>query len=303
MTPRPIKLPEFEAALERISECHEDSGSDSSPISMRLFGVSGVGKSYAMKTYAAQHPPVEEPERTRIPVVYFSVPSAPTSKSVYIAFLSGMRQHLGSDTMVTLQRKAGILATNCGVEQLLVDEVHHLIDRGAAHSYAAAADALKELIDLLGVPVVFAGAPRTQILFGHNSQLRTRVMTTHVMKPFHPDRDLSTLRGFIFALTSSLNQDSREWLANEANAKRIFYATDGLHRCIALFLKLVCRWTNRGNELCDSLMANLFRSHVWQPPTSELNPFHPRFAMRRLNRRGEPFEPTYLDGDNHPDLI
>jgi hypothetical protein len=124
-------------------------------------------------------------------------------------------------------------------------------------------------------------------------------MTVHRLKPFHPDQDLPTLRGFIYALTANLREEDQAWLSNEDNAVRIFFATDGLHRGIATFLKLVCRWARKGNALDDSLLAGIFGSRIWKAPAIGLDPFHPKFVMRRLNRRGEPFEPTYLDGDNH----
>lgn len=298
-----VQLPGCLLAWDRLKECHNDSGVDGNPLSMRLLGVSGVGKSFLLQTYRDAHPRRHGDEVTTVPLLYLSIPSAPNKKSIYRAFLEGLGTHSGALTTDRMQWQVRQLCRECAVEMVLIDEVHHFIDRGAAHSYASAADALKEMIDLLRLPVVFAGAPRSSILFDHNSQLRSRVMSSHYLKPFDIETQLDALMGFIYALASELPEEQREWLASAEVASRIFYATDGVHRIVATLLKLSAKLSERSGHIDYSSVAELYRTRFWSPPEPKLNPFHADFPLRRLNKPSEPFQPTYLDGDNHAEEI
>lgn len=296
-----IELPDFREAWQWLAESHADSGKDLNPLHMRLLGVSGVGKTFLLKEYRATHAPIHRSEMTEVPILYLSIPSPPTTKSIYAAFLKGLGVDAWNGTTLQYQRQVQILCRRCEVKLIFIDEIHHFIDRGKASSYAAAADALKEMLDLLGIAAIFSGAPRSRILFDHNSQLRSRVFLTHRLWPFDLESRLQDLRGFIYALTDQLTEVDREWLACPEVAERIFYATDGIHRNVTLLCKLVASGARNVPGLNYSKMSEIFR-RVWSPHDDKLNPFHKNFPMRRLNQVGEPYSPTYLDGDNHADV-
>lgn len=293
-----VELPDFQAAWQRLEECHKDAGSDNNPLNMRLLGVSGVGKTFLLQEYRNAFPMVAGEEVTRVPVLYLSIPSAPNRKSIYAAFLRGLGVDPGRGNTEQYQRRVMRLCEASMVEFVFVDEIHHFIDRGKAHSYATAADALKEMLDLIGRPFVLAGAPRARILFDHNSQLRSRVMGTFRLLPFDLE-SLGSLMGYLYAITEALPQEQREWIATPEVATRIFFATDGVHRNIATWIKLVTNHAKAAGHIDYAQFADLFRTRIWSPDRKSFNPFEKDFEMRRLNRDGEPFQPTYLDGDNH----
>lgn len=293
-----VELPDFQAAWQRLSECHQDAGVDNNPLNMRLLGVSGVGKTFLLQEYRNAFPVVVEEEVTRVPVLYLSIPSAPNRKGIYAAFLRGLGVDPGRGNTEQYQRRVMRLCEAARVEFVFVDEIHHFIDRGKAHSYATAADALKEMLDLIGRPFILAGAPRSRILFDHNSQLRSRVMTTLRLAPFDL-ASLPSLMGYVYALTEALPQDQREWMTSPEVATRTFFATDGVHRNVATWVKLVTNRVLADGFVDFSQLAALFRTRIWSPENRSSNPFDQDFEMRRLNREGEPFQPTYLDGDNH----
>lgn len=295
-----IELPDFQEAWKWLAESHADSGKDQNPLHMRLLGVSGVGKTFLLKEYRASHPPIHMDEVTEVPILYLSIPSPPTTKNIYAAFLTGLGANVWNGTSASYLRQVQVLCRNCGVKLIFIDEIHHFIDRGKASSYAAAADSLKEMLDLVGLPAIFSGAPRSRILFDHNSQLRSRVFLTHRLWPFDLESRFQDLRGFIYALTDQLPEEDREWLASPGVAERIFYATDGIHRNVTLLCKLIASGARRTSSLNYSKMGEFF-SRIWSPHDDKLNPFHKSFPMRRLNLNGEPHSPTYLDGDNHAD--
>lgn len=293
-----VELPDFRNAWDRLKECHGDAGSDNNPLNMRLLGVSGVGKTFLLQEYRNAFPVVFEEEVTKVPVLYMTVPSAPTRKSIYGAFLRGLGVEPGVGTTESYQRRVVRLCEESAVELVFVDEIHHFIDRGKAHSFATAADALKELLDLISQPFVLSGAPRSRILFDHNSQLRSRVMASLRLVPFDLEH-LSSLMGYLYALTDALPRDQREWIASPDVTTRIFFATDGVHRNVSTWAKLMINQALVTGYIDYELLANLFRIKVWSPPRAWDNPFDQHFPMRRLSKDGEPFQPTYLDGDNH----
>lgn len=293
-----VDLPAFRSAWDRLTECHKDAGVDNNPLNMRLLGVSGVGKTFLLKEYREAFPPVVDEELTTVPVLYISIPSAPTRKSIYAAFLRGLGVDPGSGTTESYQRRVLTLCQECAVEIVFVDEIHHFIDRGKAHSYAAAADALKELLDLISRPFILSGAPRSLILFDHNSQLRSRVMVTLRLRPFDLT-DLSALMGYLYALTDALPIAQRQWIVTPEVSTRIFYATDGIHRNIATWVKLMVNRARAQAHMDYAQLADIFRTYIWTPTSASHNPFDKNFVMRRLSQYGEPFQPTYLDGDNH----
>ncbi|MDT4850397.1 Bacterial TniB protein [compost metagenome] len=190
------------------------------------------------------------------------------------------------------------LVKSCEVELLIGDEIQHFLDRGKAHTYAAATDSLKELMDELQRPVVLMGAPRAETLFLHNGQFRSRIMASHRMRPFHLD-DLGEFRGFVHALAANLPEEGRAWLSSQETSTRIFYATDGIHRTVSEFVLDVTDHASSGSPMNYATLSNVFRENVWNEPGPKLNPFQHDFAMRRLNQIGEPYQPTVLDGDNH----
>lgn len=294
-----IETASFQEAMIRLSDCHADSGQDDNPQSMKLLGVAGVGKSFVFREYCLRHPSVVGDEITHVPVVRVSIPSAPSKKDIFAAFVRGIGAHVGSGTAAKFRYRVETLYVNSGVEFICVDEIQHLVDRGQAQTYAAAADALKEMLDLLKLPVAYGGAPRAEILFSHNGQLRSRVPETLRLHPFNPLAQLSELRSFLFELAHELNDENRQWLASAPVAMRMFYATDGVHRTIALMVKRIARLEKTEKSLDFPTLERMFKRNYWPQVTPELNPFHRTFRMRRLNGAGEPFQPTYLDGDNH----
>lgn len=285
--------------MERLADCHTDSGYDENPQSLRVLGVSGVGKSFIFEEYRLRHPPVVEDEVTRTPVVHVKIPSSPTKKDIFAAFLVGVGAHIGIGTAAKYKERVEVLYRATGVEFICVDEVQHLIDRGSAQTFALAADALKEMLDLLMIPVAYGGAPRAEILFAHNSQFRSRVPETLKLYPFNLESQFAQFRGFLYELAHGMSEENRTWVASKEAATRLFYATDGIHRTAAFMVKRMTRLSAGGRLLDFQTLEKMFERHYWSRVPSELNPFHKSFAMRRLNGVGEIHQPTYLDGDNH----
>lgn len=300
-----IEIPDFQRAWARLKECHESGKSDSGPMNLRLLGQSGLGKTFLLKEYRNTFPAIRNSGGTHVPVALLTIPSAPTVKGIYIAFLESLGIHGAMGTVEALRYRARILCKSCGVELFLVDELNHLTDRGQIRTREAVGDALKEMLDALSIPTVFSGASRSHIIFDTNMQLRSRVMASLTLRAFNLEERFEDLRGFIFAL-SNADQDERtaNWLSSSEIASRIFFATDGIHRGVARFIFQVGE-ALRGAHISPNLalLARIFSEYIWERAPHKLNPFSDIFPMRRLCEPGEPYAPTALDGDNHTEGV
>ena len=299
--PTRIEIPDFQRAWARIKECHDSGKSGSGPMHIRLLGQSGLGKTFLLKEYRDAFPAVRSPKGTHVPVALLTIPSAPTVKGIYIAFLESLGLHGAIGTVEALRHQSKVLCSACRVELFLVDELNHLTDRGQIRTREAVADALKEMLETLNIPTVFSGASRSHIIFDTNMQLRSRVMASLTLRAFNLEARFEDLRGFIFAL-SEVDQDleTANWLSSPEVASRIFFATDGIHRGIARFVIQVGAAISNGPSSQNfAFLARIFKDYFWEGVPPALNPFGDAFPMRRLCEPGEPYSPTALDGDNH----
>jgi hypothetical protein len=287
--------------IEQLDRCRESFGSKLVQ-NLRLEGVSGVGKTSAMKAYAARHPPVKELGRTRIPIVFATIPARPTPKSVTSSILSAMGA-MSPDYGTTDHQSDRVadLFHRCGVELLMLDEVHHYLDRGSIKTYGAAADEVKILIDKTRVPTVLAGAPRMRTIFVANNQLRSRFQRKMRVRPFHLDDEagLEALCSFIYSLRSVFDQTLSELMSDNEFCLRTFYASDGITRSIVNLLREIEVMVQGGKPADLATASDAFENAIWPGVEDFNNPYSPEFELRRLDKPGEPYEPSPLDGSNH----
>jgi type II secretory pathway predicted ATPase ExeA len=297
---RIVSHPDYKAAFTRISTIHKDYPHCGRPENLRLYGPSGAGKTTLLKYYHSLFPPIIEEDRTRLRVLYVVVPSMPTAKQVVSELLRALglsqipKGNLASQIDQFLK-----LAKEAGVELLLVDEVQHFIDRGTLKTQTAVADILKVVIEQLNISVVFAGAPRMEMLFSINMQLRRRFYSSITLRPFDIEASFDWLRGFTLELAKDFPELDREWLSSSDTSRRIFFATDGMPGNIADLLRTTERLQKNDVRLGLPTMSIAFRSTFFPEATNSSDPFSQFFRFERLTRPGEPFAPSLLDGDNH----
>lgn len=297
-----VEIPSYLQAIERIKACHETFRSDTGPMNMRLLGQSGMGKTFFLQAYRKLHPPRDGELGRQVPVALVTIPSAPTVKSFYQAILESLGVHGARGTTDALRYRAKFLSEKCGVELFLIDELNHLTDRGSLPTRLTVSDALKELLDTLNRPAVFAGAPRSHVIFDTNMQLRSRVMATLSLRPFNIDARLAELTGFLHGLAGHhINEQAAIQLTrSDEIVARIFFATDGVPRQIVRFVERVANEVKRDKRIIDAaLLGRIFQEHFWEQAPADLNPFCQNFPMRRLCEPKEPYAPSILDGDNH----
>lgn len=303
-----VQHDEYNLVTSMITDCHQSYLDGDTPRNLRVEGVSGVGKSTVLKEYAARHGRYDTDEGTIVPVLYVALPSRPSEMAIYTSMLHALGDPFAYRGRTPERRLRLVkLINGCKVETLLIDEIHHLLDRGKLKTHTANADALKMLIEDLERPVVLAGAPRCFELFRINTQLRGRFKTVKHISPFSvaTEENAAKLKKLARTLVKEAGFNNANFFDDDENLHRLFYATDGILRNLAELLGNAYRISERqrSTELAMPYLHDAFQLWVGgagnKNESINPNPFKKIFSPRRLILPNELYEPSALDGDNH----
>ena len=263
---------------------------------MLVSGEAGTGKTSLCKWLSEEHPLRELPERNLVELLIAPVPPSATVSSITDAMLKALGDpYPGRGTNAAIARRVVTLCRGCGVEMLLFDEAQHLHDRGGSITHYMVADWVKSLIDELGVPTVLLGLPRVENLLQTNDQLRRRFSTRRCLAL--GQSDTLSIEDECLELFNSLASPiklpvSTHPYSPQEMGSRLYYGSDGR---VAHIKKLLFAALRQALELdIDKIDAQMlqtaFVEEIWWEGVGKLNPFHPEFEFRRLDRGGEPFQ-------------
>jgi energy-coupling factor transporter ATP-binding protein EcfA2 len=261
-----------------------------------VLGESGTGKTTLCNWLASQSPKIQRPDGDHIPILRVEVPPAATVKGIADAFLVALGDPLPTHGTITSKTaRIVILCKNCGVELMLIDECQHLQDRGDTRTQYLVGDWFKHLIDKIAVPTVMLGLPRLQNLLQTNEQLRRRFSRTKRLRL--GESDTTSVEDECLMLFYSLGQELRMPLRAEPfdpqeMGQRLFYACGARVAYIKKIMFGAYRQAlEQDIDVIDApLLQQAFIDEVWPQGIGKLNPFHPDFEFRWLDRGGEPFE-------------
>src|SRR5690606_18833790 len=123
--------------------------------SLLLTGESGSGKSELAKYYVKNNPPVEQSERTFIPVLHFELKSVDSPEEFLKALLVALgdpQQGMGAKNKTDLYKRLVLLLGVTGVELLILDEIQVIIEKRSAKVITGIADLFKDLIKDAAIP-------------------------------------------------------------------------------------------------------------------------------------------------------
>jgi hypothetical protein len=144
-------------------------------------GVRGEGPSRGGKTCVTRalirgRMPWRDDKGLHIPLGYLRVPSIPSVAVVGQDLLRALgdptwRQHRSPSERLS---RIGEVVAMVGLEALLVDDLHHLVDSRGTRVQHVVADMFIDIGSETGVPLVFLGLKRMAAVFDVNEQLRGR---------------------------------------------------------------------------------------------------------------------------------
>ncbi|MEJ2795120.1 TniB family NTP-binding protein [Iodobacter sp. LRB] len=291
---RPILHRRFRSGIFQIADLHQRQLHRTQGSGMSLCGISGVGKSTIIRSYETQFPRVFEQHRTRIPVLFVAVPSAPTVRSLAGAILEAMgdqKSHRGSGPEKTTRIRQ--FFKRCGVELLLLDEFQHIFYAPTATAFRDLTDWLKNLLEETGVGIVACGLRASEFVIDSNEQLARRFSQRVRIEPFsfEDEADFKEFRGILRELEAGLPIPPATPLHESNLARRFWIGSYGLLDYVIKILEGAISVANLANvgTLDLDVYAAGFRNRVWRDVPDRLNPFHVESPLRPLDRPGELF--------------
>ena len=289
-----IEHPKFTLTIREIARLHERGKEMGVADGMLLVAQSGTGKSTALKYYEERFPRTETKGGTQIPVLRVGTPESPTVKTLAEAVLVAMGDPASAKGTASAKTNRIIhFFAECGVELLFIDEFQHFYDGQRAAESKRVSDWLKNLINMVGIPVILAGLPRSIAVVNANPQLRRRFGAPHYMPPFGFDSQDERLefRGVLNGIQSRLPVPCTD--LSEANmAQRFYFASHGL---LDYVVKIIDDAVSRacigsGEQLTQKSFEASFKRTIWLDAPDHLNPFSKEATLRLLNRTLEPFD-------------
>lgn len=282
-----IRHPGITALLTEFRECHlegvlsrEVSGE---PDCMFIEGDSNVGKTAVWEFYERAFTRELTPEKTIVRVLPVVLPYPAKPKSVATELLKKLGDPFAErGTTSILGSRVSDYIGKCETELIILDELHHFIERGTNKILHDASEWLKRLIKVTKVPVIALGTPRAREVLDYDDQLKRLFPIRKVLTPFSWDYaqpDNMEFRRFLNAIDLWLPLANTSRLSSPEMALRIHYATDG-------FVGWVTKYLIRGAarlafiEGAESIsldhLGRSFEAKIKSIKPFKRNPFHPR---------------------------
>jgi hypothetical protein len=290
----PILHRRFRNGMFQIADLHQRQLVRAQGSGVSLCGLSGVGKSTIIRAYEALYPRVFEQNRTRIPVLFVAVPSAPTVRSLAGAILEAIgdqKSHRGTAPEKTTRIRRFI--KRCDIELILLDEFQHIFYAPTATAFRDLTDWLKNLLEETGVGIVACGLQATEFVIESNEQLARRFSEQIPIEPFsfEDEADFKEFRAILRELETRLPIPTAIPLHESNLARRFWIGSYGLFDYVIKILEgaISAAYLANVDALDLDVYAAGFRSRVWRDVPDRLNPFHVESPLRPLDQPGDFF--------------
>lgn len=276
-----IRHPRFRELHREIRRCQDLSKIAGEPQCMSLEGTMGAGKSTLVKDYAAAFPRRETDDGAIIPVLYVETPYPATPKGVAAEMLGALRDPAAEKgPLWSMNFRLKGFTHDCQVELVILDDIHHLIDRVVDRVLVDVSEWLKVLIKNTGIPFLIVGLDGTvQRILDLNPQLSRLFAAREKLAPFAWDEGREeTVREFSFFVQyaeEALGMHLSGELSRRDMLRRLHYATNGIvGNLMNLLREAHLEARERGREELDlAVIAAAFRKRLAEHVKKEVNPF------------------------------
>lgn len=264
------------------------------PRGMLICGLSGTGKSTIGEEYQKRYPRVEEDERSVIPVLRVELPGQPTAKAISEAILMAMGDPLaGRGSAEFRLGRVRTLFKACGVEMVIVDEVQHMTNNLDRRARDIAADTLKNLMNVTGLPFVFLGTPACSAYFVENQQLGRRCSPKLSIEPFgiRSSDERRDFQRLLLSLHKGLPFSTPSALVDSSLTESLHFASFGLLGLLSQLIEAALRVSLQAGDgsLTRDALHRGFERVIYPRCPPARNPFDAKFNGRPLTAPGEPF--------------
>ena len=203
------------------------------PRNILISGPSGAGKSAIVEWYRDKHPrwveTTETEEVSKVPVLYISLPDDKNPRAAPRAILKslGVPDRKSSETRAELNASFRYFAKECGVEVIIIDEIHNAFKAGTSGEVVRVATWLKTLINDTKIPLVLVGLQKEcETLIKMESELETRFSLRFNLN-FYSQETFSEWLSVLDSLDEKLPFEELSNLADGETGLRLLLASEG----------------------------------------------------------------------------
>jgi hypothetical protein len=235
----------FASAQDLLEQCFMYSVNKAEAEGLAIVGESGTGKTSLVTNFADKHRPKRGANGMEVPILFVTVPAAPTVKSLAGAMihrLGASDPERGTENDKTWRLR--VLMEQTGTRMIILDEFQHFFDRGKRQVMHHVADWLKLLMDDMRSTVVVTGLPECTNVIAGNEQLERRFLAPIELPQF--DWFIAEQRDeFIDILENFGDKISDEFETPELHSEQMAYqfwcATGGLLAHLSKLLRCSLR--------------------------------------------------------------
>lgn len=283
-----IAYPRFRELHQAIQLCQRLSKLAGEPQCMSLEGRTGAGKSTLVRTYAESFQRTETPEGTGIPVLYLEVPSPAGIKDLASAMLKRMGDPAYErGTRATLTMRLIGLIQACGVELVILDDFHHLIDSETNHVLGEVSEWLKYVIKETGVPFLVVGIEgKVELILQANPQLSRLFAARETLQPFRWEtaqpETIQEFAHFVEYVEKAVEKPLSVEVRRTEMLYRIHYATDGVVGNVMNLLRfaaLLCELQGQ-RDIGLAILSQAFQQRLAKHLSRKCDPFSESATVR-----------------------
>jgi hypothetical protein len=240
---------------------------------MAILGESGTGKTTLLEGFIARHKSHRNDYGMEVPILFASVPSSPTVRSLAGELLRAFgAPDWDKGTELQMRNRLQVLMKGARTHMVIIDEFNHFYDRGKNKIMYNVADWLKKFIDDTQKTLVVAGLPACKIVVNQNEQLARRFLAP-IELPRFDWRNVDQRAQFIGVLGAFYTELSKRYRVPEFQsdqmAFRFYCATGGLIGYLSKVLRVAERnaiSTGNNTILLEDLNAAHFQA-IWSRET------------------------------------
>jgi hypothetical protein len=241
-----------------------------------------------VRTYADSFQRTETQDGTGIPVLYLEVPSPVGIKDLASAALKRMGDpayERGTRASMTM-RLIGLIK-DCGMELVILDDFHHLIDSETNHILTEVSEWLKYLIKETGVPFLVVGIEgKVELILQANAQLSRLFAARETLPPFrwetgHP-QTIQEFAHFVDYVEKAVEKPLSSEVRRTEMLYRIHYATDGVVGNVMnliRFAAMLCEMRGK-SDIGLAILSLAFQQRLAKHLSTKCNPFSESATVR-----------------------
>jgi len=263
----------FKLADEQLNQLFVFAQRNEGAEGMALLGESGTGKTTLLENFMARHQPHRNDDGMEVPVLFASVPSSPTVRSLAGEMLRAFgAPDWDRGTELQMTKRLQVLMKGAKTHMVVIDEFNHFYDRGKNKIMYSVADWLKKFIDDTRKTLVVAGLPACKIVVNQNEQLARRFLAP-IELPRFAWQDIAQRDQFGGILGAFHKELSKKYSVPEFQsaqmAFRFYCATGGLIGYLSKVLRVAERnaiFAGKHTILLEDLNAAHLKA-IWSRET------------------------------------